>query len=124
MLDEIGLDVYEYRLMGHYIRRGMTYEGSKETGRICNMSRRQVIKKRQSLESRGLIHTWLLSKAELMQRGWKIPRDAPEGDYRVVKPVDHWDRNLAHFENRKQAPDWKERRRLDNEIRDEFGVKS
>lgn len=120
MLDELGLDVYEYRLLGHYIRRGMTYEGSTETARVCNMSRRQVLNKRKSLAERGLIYTCHMSKSELIAHKWRIPDDAPDGDYCVVKPLDIWEKNLEYFQTKKTTRGRRAQRELEGELREGF----
>lgn len=49
------LDPYEYRLLGHYIRVGVTFEGTRTTARITKMSVGKVVSTRNTLEAKGFI---------------------------------------------------------------------
>jgi len=54
-LDEAGLDVYEFRLLGHIARRGECFAALTTTAKICQMSVRKAQSTLKSLENRGLI---------------------------------------------------------------------
>jgi len=54
-LDEAGLDVYEFRLLGHIARRGKCFATLTTTAKICKMSVRKAQSTLKSLENRGLI---------------------------------------------------------------------
>lgn len=49
------LDVYEYRLLGHYIRVGETFEGTRTTAKKTKMSLGKVVSTRNALEQKGYI---------------------------------------------------------------------
>lgn len=49
------LDVYEYRLLGHYIRVGVTFEGTRTTAKKTRMSLGKVVSTRNKLEEKGYI---------------------------------------------------------------------
>lgn len=49
------LDVYEYRLLGHYIRVGETFEGTRTTAKKTKMSLGKVVSTRNALETKGYI---------------------------------------------------------------------
>jgi hypothetical protein len=57
LYDELGLDVYEYRLLMHYLRRGNCFESIETTAKICAMSRKRAQAARDTLEEKGLIRT-------------------------------------------------------------------
>lgn len=49
------LDVYEYRLLGHYIRVGVTFEGTRTTAKKTKMSVGKVVSTRNQLVEKGYI---------------------------------------------------------------------
>jgi DNA-binding MarR family transcriptional regulator len=57
ILDDMGLDVHEHRLITHYLRRGTCTESVRTTAEHCKMSRNTVTAARNRLEEKGLITT-------------------------------------------------------------------
>jgi DNA-binding MarR family transcriptional regulator len=55
IIDDWGLDPYEYRLLLHYYRVGECWEGVRKTAEICKMSTGKVANSRKTLEEKGLI---------------------------------------------------------------------
>lgn len=49
------LDVYEYRLLGHYIRVGKTFESTRTTAKNTKMSVGKVVSTRMSLHVKGYV---------------------------------------------------------------------
>ncbi len=54
-LDQVGLDVYEFRLLGHIARRGSCFASLATTADICKMSVRKAQSTLKSLEKRRFI---------------------------------------------------------------------
>jgi DNA-binding transcriptional MocR family regulator len=57
MIDDMGLDLHEYRLITHYLRRGTCTESIRTTAEHCKMNKDTVTTARNSLEKKGLITT-------------------------------------------------------------------
>ena len=55
LYDDLGLDVFEFRLLAHYKRVGTCTEATNTTAEKCCMSKTKVIEARQSLAKRKLI---------------------------------------------------------------------
>lgn len=53
--DDSDLTVYEFRVLAHYQRIGARGENIRETAEACGMSKSEVCKARQSLNSKGYI---------------------------------------------------------------------
>ncbi|MBN1231711.1 MAG: hypothetical protein JXA19_07625 [Anaerolineales bacterium] len=83
MLDDGKLDVYEFRLLVHYFRRGHCYESVRTTAQHCQMSHTTVIKARNSLEEKGFIRSRKNGKGTVS-----------------IHVVDRWEENYLHFVNR------------------------
>lgn len=83
LYDDIGLDVYEFRLLAHYKRVGTCTEGTHTTADKCGMSKPQLIKTRQALAERKLISLK------------KVP--CPGGFAYEVEVVDVWLENFAKY---------------------------
>lgn len=81
--DDAGLDVYEYRLLGHYKRVGTCTESIKTTAEKCDMSEGKVSECRQSLHDKGFIEAV------------KVP--VPNGFSYRVNVVDMWLENFARY---------------------------
>lgn len=84
LYDDAELDVYEYRLLGHYKRVGICREGLPTTAKKCRMSEGQASEKRQALADKG----WI--KLERLEMGGKRYRY-------VVRVVDRWIENFARY---------------------------
>lgn len=84
LYDDAELDVYEYRLLGHYKRVGICREGLPTTAKKCRMSEGQVSEKRQSLADKK----WI--SLERIEMGGKRYRY-------VVRVVDRWIENFARY---------------------------
>lgn len=89
LIDDSDLDPYEYRLLVHYYRVGTCWKNTTTTAKACNMSRPQVVAKRQSLE----------------QKGWiKIGRGGAQ-DSLTITVIDRWDENHKKYMGvKKSAP--------------------
>ena len=55
VLDEAGLNVYQFRLLGHIARRGFCFASLDTTAKICQMSIRKAQYTLKELEQKGLI---------------------------------------------------------------------
>lgn len=84
LYDDADLDVYEYRLLGHYKRVGICREGLETTATKCRMSVGQVSEKRQSLADKGFV------TLERLEMGGKRYRY-------VIRVVDRWIENFARY---------------------------
>jgi len=84
LLDDAGLDPFSFRLLLHYYRCRVTWEETKLTAQICNMSIKQVANKRKVLEDGGFIKTEL------------------QGKMIMVWAVDLWEANISHYFNQKE----------------------
>lgn len=86
------LDVYEYRLLGHYIRicnvygTGKCWESTRTTSTKCKMSVGKVSSTRIALEKKGYL--------KLVQ-----PKDNSKADTLMVLVVDKWADNIARYSN-------------------------
>lgn len=89
LYDDAGLDPYEYRLLGHYVRRGNCWESLNETANHCRMSRRTAIEKRDSLAAKGFIQ---LSKNR-------------RTDTVRIEVIDRWDENFLKYASAPAAPE-------------------
>lgn len=83
LYDDAGLDVYEYRLLGHYKRVGTCTESIKTTAEKCDMSEGKVSECRQSLYDKGFIEAV------------KVP--VPNGFSYRINVVDKWMENFAMY---------------------------
>ena len=81
LADDSGLDVYEFRLLVHYYRVGDCWQSTTTTADACNISRSQVVAKRQSLAKKG----WITIKRGNAQ------------DSLVITIVDKWDENHKKY---------------------------
>jgi hypothetical protein len=57
LYDDSDLDVFEFRLLAHFMRVGKCTESTRTTAKKCHMSIGTVVKKRKSLAKRGWIKT-------------------------------------------------------------------
>lgn len=78
------LDPYEYRLIGHYKRVGVTYEGVRKTALKTQMSVGKVTSTRRSLEAKMLIRVEMLTRKEMKDRGFKIPERNPNDKVKIT----------------------------------------
>lgn len=85
LYDDAGLDVYEFRLLIHYCRRGHTFEGTRKTAQICQMSVSTVSTRRRSLADKGYIN---------------LTEPEDETDTVKVDVVDIWARNFETYSPR------------------------
>jgi DnaD/phage-associated family protein len=84
LVDDSDLDVYEYRLLGHYKRVGICREGLPTTAKKCRMSEGQASEKRQSLADKGWIS---LERVDMGGKRYRF----------VVKVIDRWIENFARY---------------------------
>jgi DNA-binding MarR family transcriptional regulator len=79
------LDPYEYRLLGHYIRVGVTFESVRTTAEKTKMSVGMVVKTRNRLEQKGYIRL-----------------EAPENanDTITVRVIDRMQENVSKYAER------------------------
>lgn len=87
LYDDMKLDVYEFRLLAHYVRVGRCTEGTKYTAEKCQMSTGKVSDVRRSLADKGLIVM--------------IERPTNNGIGYAIEVVDVWERNFRHFMDHK-----------------------
>lgn len=84
------LDPYQYRLLGHYIRKighgENDREGLKQTARICRMSLPKLRKTRDELVTMGYINITEPTEAEQAQ-----------GIAAVIEVMDRWAENIARY---------------------------
>lgn len=95
--DDLG--PYEYRLIGHYKRVGVSWEGTRKVAGKCQMSVAMVSKTRKTLVTKGLIRVEMLTRKELADRGLvsdKKPDDKTK--ICVVSVVDVTKQNVARYE--------------------------
>lgn len=83
LYDDLGLDVYEFRLLAHYKRVGTCTEGSALTAKVCGMSIGQLSQTRQRLADKNLI---ILEK-----------KPVPGGFGYTVEVVDLWFQNFLKY---------------------------
>lgn len=88
MVDDLGLDVYSYRLYGHLKRvagdSGLCWQTERTMAAACRMSRSKVNEAKHVLEQKGLITI----------------TPAPSGrgrPYHVIAIVDIWQQNYARY---------------------------
>jgi len=79
IIDDSGLDVYEFRALLHYYRVGECWEGVRTTADKCKMSTGKVAQVRLSLEQKGFI---------------KI---LPDGDGVTIEIIDKTKENLDKY---------------------------
>lgn len=79
VIDDAGLDVYEFRALLHYYRVGECWEGVRTTADKCKMSTGKVAQVRISLEQKGFI---------------KI---VPDGDGVTIEIIDKTKENLDKY---------------------------
>lgn len=92
------LDPYEYRLIGHYKRVGLTYEGTRKTATKCKMSVGMVAKARQALLEKGLIAIEMLTRKDLKDRGIVNDQNPDDGNkICVVTLVDKMAENVSRY---------------------------
>jgi hypothetical protein len=93
LADEGDLTPHEFRLLAHYIRRGLTYESIRETARICQMNKDTVTSARDSL----------------VEKGWLEVMEKPEPERPNIRPgllirvIDRWAENFHYFDELKAA---------------------
>lgn len=94
------LDPYEYRLIGHYKRRGTCWEGTRKIAEHCHMSVGKVSQARKSLATKGLIRIEMLTRKDLKDNGLVQDVD-PDSSNKicVVTVVDVWDENVKRYSN-------------------------
>lgn len=80
------LSPYEYRLLGHYINRGVCWEAVRTTAKITQMSAGMVVKTRNALVDKKWIKT--------------LPHDK---DTIKIIVLDRWAENIARYS--KRSPD-------------------
>lgn len=84
------LDPFEYRLLGHYVRRcgedGLCYESIRETARITQMGINKVQKVRDTLMDKGYVKVVKPTLAEA-RRGATVK----------VTIIDRWAENIARY---------------------------
>lgn len=80
LYDDAGLDVYEFRLLSHYVRRGSCFESVRTTAQVCEMSHPKVIEARNSLEAKGFIRTTRQPESTIL-----------------IEVVDKWKENMAKY---------------------------
>lgn len=87
LYDDSGLNLFEYRLLGHYKRVGKCTESIETTAKKCGMSEGKVSETRMSLKENG----WITLERVAMDNG-------ENGRYRfVVRVVDRWIENFARY---------------------------
>lgn len=86
LYDDLGLDVYAFRLLTHYKRVGTCFENVQTTARHCRMSTGKVSESRAALAKKRLV--------TLSRNKW--------GGYTVLVR-DIWAKNFAHFSKRRGA---------------------
>lgn len=92
------LDPYEYRLIGHYKRVGITYEGTRKTAKRCKMSVGKVAKTRQALVEKGLIKIEMLTRKDLKERGLVDDQNPDDGnEICVVTVIDKMAENVNRY---------------------------
>lgn len=97
------LNPYEYRLIGHYKRVGISWEGTRKIAKTCQMSVGMVTKARKSLEAKGLIRIEMLTRAELKERGLvNDPKPEAKTKICVTSVVDVSEQNYKRYRNLKQ----------------------
>lgn len=82
------LDVYEYRLLGHYIRVGLTYEGTRTTANKTKMSVGKVVSTRNKLEEKGYI---------------TMQKPETQADTVIVTIVDRMAENVARYSKERSS---------------------
>lgn len=83
LYDDLGLDVYEFRLLAHYKRVGRCTESTATTAKVCNMSAGKVSETRLALKDKQLI------------KMLKMP--IPGGYSYVIEVSDVWMRNFKKY---------------------------
>lgn len=90
LVDDSGLDVYEFRLLAHYKRVGTCTESLETTAAKCKLSEGKASEARQSLADKGWIN---------LER---VTMDA--GRYRYIVTVkDRWVENFAKYSGLSEA---------------------
>lgn len=92
------LNPYEYRLIGHFKRVGVSWEGTRKIADKTKMSIGMVGKTRKSLEDKGLIRVEFLTRKDLKERGFvddKKPEEKTQ--IAVVFVVDVMEQNIARY---------------------------
>lgn len=89
LYDDAGLSVYEFRLLAHYVRVGVTWESTLTTAKKCGMSKPMVIKARRLLEQKGFI---------------KIEEEiAQQGKVLIIHIVDLWPENYQRYQDKNRS---------------------
>ena len=81
--DDAGLDVYEFRLLAHYVRVGNCYESVRTTAKKCNMSHPTVIRARDTLKKKGFINVTLQEDYDTL----------------LIRVIDLWPENYARYDD-------------------------
>lgn len=92
------LDPYEYRLLGHYKRVGVSWEGTRQVAEKCKMSVGQVSKTRKSLAAKNLLKVEMLTRKKLTERGLVQDIDPDDKvEICVVTVVDVTEQNVSRY---------------------------
>ncbi len=81
LYDDAIQDPYNFRLLAHYVRVGITYESTRTTAKKCGMSVGQVSKKRKELQTKGWITLDFSDKGTIL-----------------VTVVDRWAENFKKYQ--------------------------
>ena len=96
MVDDIGLDVYEYRLLGHITRvagiDSTCWQSIATIAEACKFSKGKVTEARNSLEKLGLIHV--------------VRQKNPRGgkSFIISKPTFNWEENRRRYAKEYKEP--------------------
>ena len=96
MVDDIGLDVYEYRLLGHITRvagiDSTCWQSVETIAEACKFSKGKVTEARNSLEKLGLIHV--------------VRQKNPRGgrNFIISKPTFDWEANRKRYAKEYKEP--------------------
>lgn len=93
------LDPYEYRLIGHYKRVGISWEGTRKVAEKTKMSVGKVAKTRKALADRKLIRMEYLTRKDLKDRGL-VDDEKPDDKTKivVVSVMDVMAENIARYQ--------------------------
>lgn len=96
------LDLYEYRLYGHYLRvcgakdNGVCKETERTTYKVCGMSRNKFRATRQSLADKGFI--------KIVQEGIPHEKGKP-GQPTIIAMCDVWYENVSRYSGKGSSED-------------------
>lgn len=93
------LNPYEYRLMGHFKRVGISWEGTRKIAKITKMSVGMVTKTRKALEAKQLISVEFLTRKDLKDRGLVDDEKPDESTtIAVTTVIDVMAQNIARYQ--------------------------